>query len=68
MPDGFEEWLEATTKRIGEWEASGITVEKVVIDAQQFAAWCRASGVGHDFATLGAFTIFAARKKYERGA
>jgi hypothetical protein len=67
MPDTFEQWLEATSKRIRELEAAGVIMEKVVIDHKQFAAWCLASGMDYDFATLGAFTIVAERKQRERG-
>ena len=67
MPNSFEQWLEAATKQISELTAAGIGVEKVVINPKEFAAWCRASGVDHNFATLGAFTVAIARKQREHG-
>jgi hypothetical protein len=67
MPNTLEEWIDKTLKQINEWLAAGIVVEKVVVNPDQFTAWCLASGVDHNLATLGAFTVAIARKQREHG-
>jgi hypothetical protein len=68
MPDSFEEWLETATKRINEMQAIGAIVDKVIIDPQQFTAYCLACGIDHNSATLGAFAVAMGRKQRERSA
>jgi hypothetical protein len=62
----FEQWLEQETERVREAEAAGVVVHKVIIDPQQFANYCRSIGQDCNFATLGAFTLVAARPQ-EKG-
>jgi hypothetical protein len=68
IPDAFNEWLEATIKLVDEGTARGIAMEKVVIDPQQFAAWCLASGLQHNLTTLRAFSVTVARKQRDSSA
>jgi hypothetical protein len=63
LPVLYDDWLEATQKRIAELLASETCCQKVVIKAEHFAAWCRGSGVEQNLATLGAYTIAIASKR-----
>lgn len=68
LPNTFDEWSEATAKQIAELESHGIIAEKAIIHPQEFAAWCRASGLDCSLATLGAFTVVVARIQREQRA
>jgi hypothetical protein len=66
LPDTYDEWFKLATEQIAKLEASSITVNKVVINPQEFAAWCKASGVETNNATLGGFAIALHHKKNRR--
>ena len=68
LPNPFDEWSEAATKELEKLESLGIVVRKAIINPREFSAWCQASGMDHNWATLGAFAIIIDRKYYERGA
>jgi hypothetical protein len=54
--DTFDQWLDAANKRVEEFSAKGILIEKVTINPQDFITYCRASGINHNSASLLAFT------------
>ncbi len=60
LPDTYDKWFNLQTKRIAEIEARGTIVYKVVIDPNEFARYCRASGHQQNGAMLRAY---AAAKK-----
>ena len=68
LPHTYEEWAKATEQEIAKLETRGDTVVKVIFNPEEYARYCHASGLNHDFASLGAFTVFAARKQAENGA
>ena len=57
LPDTFDEWEQIATKQVAEIETAGGLVEKVIIDPQEFAIWCRASGVKPDSVNRSAFAV-----------
>lgn len=63
FPDTFEEWIQLAHELIGKEEAHGGRVDKIEVYPQEFAAWCRASGVESNGATLNAFAIQKAHKR-----
>ena len=68
IPDTYEEWLNRAANQLTEPEAHGVVCEKVVIDAQEFATWCRDSGLDANSTTIGAFAVKKAREQDERRA
>ena len=58
----FDEWLKATTIHVGDLKARGVTVRTVLIDPQEYAAYCSNSGLKPNRANLGAFAIALARR------
>jgi hypothetical protein len=54
--DTYDERLNAANKRVEEFAAKGIVVDKVTINPQDFVTYCRASGIDHNKASLGEFT------------
>jgi hypothetical protein len=63
FPDTFDEWLRRMEEAISNEEAHGRRVNNVEVDPQQFVAWCTASGVNPNSATLNAFTVGEAHKR-----
>jgi hypothetical protein len=61
FPESFDEWRKATDKQIAELSAGSIVLVKVVVDPQEFVAFCKASGFECDTASLGAFTVYRGR-------
>jgi hypothetical protein len=66
MPESFDDWSKETDKSIAKMKARRDIVVEVVIDPKEYIAYCRASALDHNAATLGAFTVVDARKKHER--
>jgi hypothetical protein len=67
MPDTFEEWLEVATEYVEKMQARGVIVKTVVIDPEQFDAYCRACRASHFKATLAEFAVVMTRKQHESG-
>jgi hypothetical protein len=67
MPDTFEQWREASLKQMSECAARGETVIPVIVDPKQFTAYCLASGLDYNFASMDACTGALARKQREGG-
>lgn len=65
LPDAYDDWLKIATEQAAKLEASSIPVEKVIINPQQFAAYCRASGIDTNNVTRGGFAIVAYRCQKE---
>ena len=57
LPDTFDEWLKHASEQIANLEANGIVVEKVIIDPQELATYCRASGIEPDRVGREAFAV-----------
>lgn len=57
FPETYKAWLQLAEKHIGQTEARGALVHKVEVYPQEFAAWCRTSGIETNGATLNAFAI-----------
>lgn len=57
LPETFEAWRESNEQHLAKIAAAGQRVEKVVIKPHKFAAWCRASGLGANIESLGAFAV-----------
>jgi len=62
-PDTYDEWLQRATEQIAKTESRGVVVDKMVINPQEFAAYCKASGIEPNNVTLGAFAIVLARRQ-----
>jgi hypothetical protein len=67
LPASFDEWQQSQEENIAKMEARGDTVVKVVFDPKDFAVWCHRSGLDHNFASFGGFTVATARKQTEGG-
>jgi hypothetical protein len=63
LPDTFDEWLELATQQVANLEANGVAVKKVVINSQEFSAYCRACGVDPNGALRGAFAVVKGRQQ-----
>jgi hypothetical protein len=57
LPDTFDEWEEIANKQVAEIDATGGLVEKVIVNPQEFALWCKASGVEPNGPSRAAFAI-----------
>lgn len=63
FPDTYDEWLKDASEQIAKSEARGLVVDRIVVDPQQFAAFCKAGGIETNYATLGGYVIALNRKK-----
>ncbi len=64
LPDTFDEWLKLASQEIKYLKANNIIVKEVTIDPEEFAAYCRASGVDPNSHTRAAFTV--AEERFQR--
>ncbi len=62
FPDTFDEWLKLASEQAAKYEARG-GFEKVIVNPQEFAVWCRASGLDANSTTLGAFAVSKAYRQ-----
>jgi hypothetical protein len=58
LPDTFDEWEEIAVNQVVQIEAAGGIVEKVILDPQEFALWCKASGVEPNGPSRAAFAVY----------
>jgi len=56
LPASFGQWEQAN-KQVAQIEACGATIRRVVVEPQQFAAYCKRRGIDHSIAALGAFVL-----------
>ena len=63
LPDTFDEWLQRATEHAAKTEARGDTIDKVIVDPQEFAKWCLAAGVDRNNVTLSGFAVAIARRQ-----
>jgi len=64
LPDTYDEWLKLASEQINNLKANGIVVKKVTIDPEEFAVYCRASGINPNTHTRAAFTV--ATERFQR--
>ena len=57
LPDTFDEWNEIATSQVAEMESNGMLVEKVIINPQEFALWCKTRNVKPDGPSRARFAI-----------
>lgn len=69
-PDRFEEtfaeWEAMATKTLKQLVASGIEAEKVLIDADEFLAWCRSNEAQPDSGSRARFVAEKVRARHRR--
>jgi hypothetical protein len=63
LPHTYDEWLKVATEQIAKSEAGGLVVDRIVVDPQQFAAFCKAGGIETNYTTLRGYVIALNRKK-----
>lgn len=61
FPKTYDDWLERTTKENEQCRARGEIVNKVTIHPQEFADYCKASGLDPTFILIEAFAVKKAR-------
>jgi hypothetical protein len=59
LPPSYAEWLLSAEQNARKLESAGIIVRKVPITAAEFTAYCAMIGQSCNFATLGAFAMYA---------
>lgn len=57
LPDAYDEWLNLATKRFAEEEARGLAPNKVVVNSDKIARYCRAAGLNHEMPSLHAYAL-----------
>ena len=45
LPAMFDEWEKEALRQLAQFSKQGIVVEKIVIDPDQFVAWCRTAKI-----------------------
>src|SRR5438552_17269405 len=50
FPDTYDEWFKDATEQIAKSESRGLVVDRIVVDPQQFAAFCKAGGIETNYA------------------
>ena len=61
FPKTYDGWLERATKENEQCRTRGEIPNEVTIHPQEFADWCKASGLDPAFSHLGAFAVKKAR-------
>ncbi len=64
-PETFDQWQQGASQETDKLLARGDIVQRAIIDPQAFTAYCRAAGVDHNHASLGAFAVKVAREQSE---
>jgi hypothetical protein len=67
FPATFDEWLERTQQQVAKLETRSTVVEKAVINPDDFATYCRSSGIEQGINRLNAFAIVQNRRDRETG-
>ena len=57
IPDSFDEWEQSAIKQIAQLEARGISIRKIMVDPQEYNAYCEVRGMSPSIATLGTFVM-----------
>ena len=63
FPDSYGEWRKHITKFDAHAVSQGFVITEIVIHPEEFADWCRRSGVDAGFHTLLGFTVAKAKKE-----
>jgi hypothetical protein len=57
IPASFDQWEQGALKQISQLEARGIPIRKIMVDPQEYGAYCGVRGIAPSIATLGAFIL-----------
>jgi len=57
FPERFEEWVEIAERQSAEFIAEGVAVERVVVNLDEFIAFCRLAGVEPDRKAAVAYAV-----------
>jgi hypothetical protein len=66
MDDSYAVWLSAANRSIKELRRRGQRIEKVLVDPDEFAAWCATNGERRDAGAWASFATVLLRRKHER--
>lgn len=58
LPDTFEDWSKQMVDEIAKLKALNTPFVKVVVLADELAAYCEASGLDHNATTRGAYAVY----------
>lgn len=64
LEETYEEWESMATATLAQLEATGVTLERVPLEAEEFLAWCRASGRAPDSAARAHFSAEKLRRRH----
>jgi hypothetical protein len=66
FPQSYDVWEQLARKQIAELEAIGDDVRTPIIHPEHFTAYCDASGINYNLASLHAFAAITDRQKREK--
>jgi hypothetical protein len=62
LPASFAQWQQVANKQLAQIKAGGAAIQKIDVDPREFVAYCKAKGIEHSIAALGAFVLEQAKR------
>ncbi|WP_157266176.1 hypothetical protein [Azohydromonas aeria] len=59
----YDEWLAMAEEAVQEWKIAGLNIEKVLVKADEFAAWCIVHGKPNNGASRSEFVVQQSQKR-----
>jgi hypothetical protein len=63
FPKTHEGWLKQTAKHVAQREKQGCVVKHVTVKPDEFAEWCRTTGLNPEFEYLDPYIVAAERRR-----
>jgi hypothetical protein len=63
LPGSFDQWEQSARKQIAQLEERAISICTIMVDPEEYSAYCEVSGMSPSGATLGTFVMELSEKR-----